>query len=93
MRALAHAGSVEGPLSPAVSAFGHRVRDAEHSGSSGSGGAAARRAENSSGSGGAGEHDRVRSPLSLSRARSPGSPVSPLLSPWAGGLEPDWRPT
>ncbi|KAJ7692126.1 hypothetical protein B0H17DRAFT_1330880 [Mycena rosella] len=35
-RALAHAGSVEGPMSPAVSAFGHRARDAEHSGSSGS---------------------------------------------------------
>ncbi|KAJ7616864.1 hypothetical protein DFH06DRAFT_1238616, partial [Mycena polygramma] len=77
--ALAHAGSVEGPLSPSVSAFGHRLRDGEHSGSSGSGG---RRQENSSGS--ANSHnnpDRARSPLS--------GPASPLLSPWAGGLDPD----
>ncbi|KAJ7677395.1 hypothetical protein B0H14DRAFT_977694 [Mycena olivaceomarginata] len=82
-RLLTHAGSVEGPMSPTLSAFGHRARDAEYSGSSGSGG---RRQENSSGSGsGAGEH--VRSPLARAA-----SPVSPLLSPWAGGLDPDWRP-
>ncbi|KAJ6577967.1 hypothetical protein B0H19DRAFT_1253270 [Mycena capillaripes] len=92
-RALVHAGSVEGPLSPAVSAFGHRVRDADYSGSSGSHSAGGRRQENSSGSGsGSGEHghgpERTRSPLSRAR-----SPASPLLSPWAGGLDPDWRPT
>ncbi|KAJ7875450.1 hypothetical protein B0H13DRAFT_1009221 [Mycena leptocephala] len=63
-------------------------------GSSGSGGAAARRAENSSGSGsGAGEHDRVRSPLSLSRARSPGEPGEPVAESVGGGpgagLAPD----
>ncbi|KAJ7471000.1 hypothetical protein FB451DRAFT_324472 [Mycena latifolia] len=81
-RALAHAGSVEGPMSPAVSAFGHRAREAgDNSGSSGSGGG--RRQENSSGSG-------AGSPLALARSRSP---ASPLLSPWAGGLDSDWRPT
>jgi len=84
VRALAHAGSVEGPMSPAVSAFGHRARDAENSGSSGSGG----RQEASSGSGGVGDLERSRSPLSRAR-----SPASPLLSPWAGGLDADWRPT
>ncbi|KAJ7267001.1 hypothetical protein B0H12DRAFT_1257700 [Mycena haematopus] len=89
-RILAHAGSVEGPMSPTLSAFGHlaRDRDGEHSGSSGSSG---RRQENSSGSGSGSGADRARSPLV--RAGSPGSPVSPLLSPWAGGLGPDWHPT
>lgn len=79
-RALVHAGSVEGPMSPAVSAFGHRAHDGDHSGSSGSGGHGGRQ-EHSSGSG---------RPSPLSRARSP---ASPLLSPWAGGLDADWRPT
>ncbi|KAJ7503333.1 hypothetical protein B0H11DRAFT_2222618 [Mycena galericulata] len=80
-RALAHAGSVEGPMSPAVSAFGHRARGAgaENSGSSGSGGPRHGKQETSSGSG--------------ERSRSPRSPTSPLLAPWAGGLDPDWRPT
>ncbi|KAJ7765816.1 hypothetical protein DFH07DRAFT_1014179 [Mycena maculata] len=83
-RALARAGSVEGPMSPATSAFGHRVRDAgagEHSGSSGSGGG---RAQETSAASGEREHER---------SRSPRSPTSPLLAPWAGGLDPEWRPT
>ncbi|KAJ7651231.1 hypothetical protein FB45DRAFT_33055 [Roridomyces roridus] len=48
-RAMLHAASVEGPMSPATSAFGHRVREAgDHSGSSGSGHSERRRQENSS---------------------------------------------
>ncbi|KAF8151227.1 hypothetical protein K438DRAFT_433153 [Mycena galopus ATCC 62051] len=87
-RILAHAGSVEGPMSPTLSAFGHIARDGEHSGSSGSrSGSQGRRQENSSGSGSsAGEHGRGP----LARAASPSSP---LMSPWAGGLDANWRPT
>ncbi|KAJ7505609.1 hypothetical protein B0H11DRAFT_2220254 [Mycena galericulata] len=84
-RALAHAGSVEGPMSPAVSAFGHRARGAgaENSGSSGSGGPGH----------GHGHGKQETSSGSGERSRSPRSPTSPLLAPWAGGLDPDWRPT
>ncbi|KAJ7189502.1 hypothetical protein GGX14DRAFT_609207 [Mycena pura] len=72
VRTAMRPGSVEGPMSPAVSAFGHV---ADHSGSSGSSG---RREASAS------------STSPLSRARSP---ASPLLVPWAGGLDADWRPT
>ncbi|KAF7335483.1 hypothetical protein MVEN_02201800 [Mycena venus] len=75
-------------LGPLGAAFGHLARDGEHSGS-GSSGSHGRRQENSSGSG-SGGGDHARSPLR--HERGPGSPVSPLLSPWAGGLDPDWRP-
>ncbi|KAJ6615873.1 hypothetical protein B0H10DRAFT_2220052 [Mycena sp. CBHHK59/15] len=81
---LTHAGSVEGPMSPAVSAFGRHARRAgENSGSSGSG-AGSRRQENSSGSG---HNERALSP-GRGGARSPG-----LRVPWAGGLGDDWRAT
>ncbi|KAJ7266545.1 hypothetical protein C8J57DRAFT_374884 [Mycena rebaudengoi] len=50
-RALSHAGSVEGPLSPSVSAFGHRQDYSSNSNSNSGSASSGRRQENSSGSG------------------------------------------
>ncbi|KAJ7066920.1 hypothetical protein C8F01DRAFT_1340935 [Mycena amicta] len=83
--ALGRPISVEGPMSrsPAVSAFGHHhLREQDHSGSSGHG------QELSAGSLGSG-----LSPLPRARSQSPASPTLLTGSPWAGGLDADWRPT